>query len=209
MFKKIYSFLILGGIAVLAYGGLVYNPMVKSNFDMIQTIEEEDGSPSAPVAKIIKVPNGSLTDNGDGTASLGWIASEADTLDTVSDRGATTDKSLTTGGIVVGDGDTVGATTNKWLFDDTGGDISTTGNIGIGTTSPSERLEVSGANTHIELTDTNAYSIPPSVEITPQLKYNSAGTYTEFPKIVMGKTNAIDGNTQGYMQLYGKQAVQQ
>jgi len=122
--------------------------MVKSNFDMIQTIEEEDGSPSAPVAKIIKVPNTTLTDNEDGTASLSFgVLAEVDTLDTVSDRGATTDKSLTTGGIVVGDGDTVGATTNKWLFDDTGGDISTTGNVGIGTTEPSTALEVSGTVT--------------------------------------------------------------
>ena len=69
---------------------------------------------------------------------------EADTLDSVADRGATTDQALTTGGIIVGDGDTVGATTNKWLFDDTGGDVSTTGNVGIGTTAPTQALDVIG-----------------------------------------------------------------
>ena len=70
MYKKIYSFLIFLSLAGLAYGGMVYNPQINSGFDMIQTIEEEDGSPSVPIATTIKVPNGSLTDNADGTVSL-------------------------------------------------------------------------------------------------------------------------------------------
>ena len=70
MYKKIYSLLIFLSLAGLGYAGLVYNPMLSSNFDMIQTIEEEDGSPSVPIATTIKVTNGSLTDNADGTVSL-------------------------------------------------------------------------------------------------------------------------------------------
>jgi len=70
MSKKIYSFLIFLSLAGLGYAGLVYNPMIHSNMDMIQTIEEEDGAPTVPVATIIKVPNSTLTDNADGTVSL-------------------------------------------------------------------------------------------------------------------------------------------
>jgi len=54
----------------------------------------------------------------------------------------TTSGILTSAGYIVGDGQTVGATTNKWLFDDTNGDISTTGNVGIGTAAPAATLDV-------------------------------------------------------------------
>ena len=57
-------------------------------------VTEEDTSPSIYPYKI-KVTNGTLTDNGDGTASIANIGSEVDTLDTVSDRGNTTDQTLT------------------------------------------------------------------------------------------------------------------
>jgi len=79
MSKKIYSFLIFLSLAGLGYAGLVYNPMIHSNMDMIQTIEEEDGAPTVPVATIIKVPNSTLTDNADGTASLSFgVITEVD-----------------------------------------------------------------------------------------------------------------------------------
>ena len=107
-----------------------------------------------------------LHGNEAGNASFGAIVdddvpdditiTEQDTLDTVSDRGATTDKALTTGGIVVGDGNTVGTTTNKWLFDDTNGDISTTGNVGIGTTTPNQLLTIEGTLSLKEQASANA-----------------------------------------------------
>ena len=56
----------------------------------------------------------------------------------------TTSGILTSAGYIVGDGQTVGATTNKWLFDDTNGDISTTGNVGIGTAGPDVNLDIEG-----------------------------------------------------------------
>jgi len=33
---------------------------------------------------------------------------------------------ITSAGLIVGSGQTVGATTNKWLFDDTNSDVTTT-----------------------------------------------------------------------------------
>jgi len=78
--------------------------------------------------------------------TITFDATEAQTLDNVADLGATTDQALTTGGIIVGDGNTVGATTTKWLFDDTNNDVTTTGNVGIGTTNPLALLDLGGAN---------------------------------------------------------------
>ena len=229
MSKKIYSFLIFLSLAGLGYAGLVYNPMIHSNMDMIQTIEEEDGAPTVPVATIIKVPNSTLTDNADGTASLSFgVITEVDPTalltagtDNVKDthidfgtgatqvsagdlpiadagtiitatevEGAlqenrtaidlntihstdntqahtdylinngndTTSGILTSAGIIVGDGQTVGATTNKWLFDDTNGDISTTGNVGIGTTGPGDKLHIEGTDTTTYASDMGSYN---------------------------------------------------
>ena len=68
----------------------------------------------------------------------------------------TTSGILTSAGIIVGDGQTVGATTNKWLFDDTNGDISTTGNVGIGTTTPNQLLTIEGTLSLKEQASANA-----------------------------------------------------
>ena len=56
----------------------------------------------------------------------------------------TTTGTITSAGLIVGDGQTVGATTNKWLFDDTNNDVTTTGSVGIGTTSPTYIFDVYG-----------------------------------------------------------------
>lgn len=51
-------------------------------------IQESDGSPSRR-ASILKVSNGSLTDNGDGSVTLTVVSSVTDTLDDVMERGST------------------------------------------------------------------------------------------------------------------------
>jgi len=91
--------------------------------------------------------------------TITFDATEAQTLDNVADLGATTDQALTTGGIIVGDGNTVGATTTKWLFDDTNGDISTTGNVGIGTTAPNQKLTIEGTLSLKEQASANADTV--------------------------------------------------
>ncbi len=48
--------------------------------------------------------------------------------------GAENDVDLGVHNLTVGNGNTVGTTTYKWLFDETNGDISTTAKVGIGTT---------------------------------------------------------------------------
>jgi len=110
--------------------------------DRLNTITTPDAEVTAGTA-ITFSDTGIMTIT-ESADTITFDATEAQTLDNVSDLGATTNQALTTGGIIVGDGDTVGATTNKWLFDDTGGDVSTTGNVGIGTINPTERLEVAG-----------------------------------------------------------------
>ena len=124
MYKKIYSFLIFLSLAGLAYGGMVYNPQINSGFDMIQTVEEEDGAPSVPVATIIKVPNTTLTDNADGTASLNFgILTEAQDLDAVLTIGDTAD----TESITLTAGTLTASTLTDGTLTITGGALSTTG----------------------------------------------------------------------------------
>jgi len=122
MYKKIYSFLIFLSLAGLAYGGMVYNPQINSGFDMIQTVEEEDGAPSVPVATIIKVPNTTLTDNADGTASLNFgILTEAQDLDAVLTIGDTAD----TESITLTAGTLTASTLTDGTLTITGGNITT------------------------------------------------------------------------------------
>jgi len=173
MYKKIYSFLIFLSLAGLAYGGMVYNPQINSGFDMIQTVEEEDGAPSVPVATIIKVPNTTLTDNADGTASLNFgILTEAQDLDAVLTIGDTAD----TESITLTAGTLTASTLTDGTLTITGGALSTTGTgtfgdlvvdtntlvvnaagytdrVGIGTTAPSSELDVTGTGTFGQIID--------------------------------------------------------
>ncbi len=69
------------------------------------TVQEEDGSPSDTAVTVLKFPNGSLTDNGTGDVSV--AINEADTLDTVFDRGKTIDGANSVANAVrIGDGTT-------------------------------------------------------------------------------------------------------
>lgn len=72
------------------------------------------------------------------------IEEEVDTLQTVTDRGATTTNNIATGNITVNNGGKVGATTSNWVFDDTGDDISTSARVGINTTAPGTDLDING-----------------------------------------------------------------
>ncbi len=71
------------------------------------------------------------TDAGGALTNLGAAAS-----------GVNSDITSLTG---ISDGGTVGVTGAEWTFDGTNDDISTTGNVGIGTTSPKTVLDVNGA----------------------------------------------------------------
>jgi len=56
----------------------------------------------------------------------------------------TTSGLATVDDILLPNGGTVGTATYKWLFDETNGDITATGNVGIGTTSPEYILDING-----------------------------------------------------------------
>ena len=66
---RIYLTLLILFINATAHAGQTYNPFT-GKFDKCITMEEIDGSPSSPVCGKMKVSNGALTDNGDGTFTL-------------------------------------------------------------------------------------------------------------------------------------------
>lgn len=69
MKKKILILAILLLTPSIVYSGQTFNPFT-GNFDSCVTVKEEDGSPSNITCADIKVSNGSLVDNGDGSFSL-------------------------------------------------------------------------------------------------------------------------------------------
>lgn len=94
-----------------------------------------------------------LTSTGSGTATWQDAAAEADTLDSVSDRGATTDQTLTAGGFITTGTVTVGTAADMVIsvgsvtsvsgtisFGDD--NLSTTGSLAVGVATASEMLTV-------------------------------------------------------------------
>jgi len=82
--------------------------------------------------------------------------------------------------------------------------IDTSGNVGIGTSSPSGRLDVSGVPTTngdaralIYAVDTTAFASGVGGGITFRAKYNTAGAYFDAGNIKGIKENATDGNFAG------------
>lgn len=84
----------------------------------------------------------------------------------------------------------------------TGINISSTGNVGIGTTTPVTKLVVQGVRAnvdaqsggHLLVTDTAAYNTSPAAGIQFGVQYNSAGNYAVGCSVQGYKENAIDGN---------------
>jgi hypothetical protein len=66
--RKIIILLLLLSASV-AYAGTTYNPFTGKQ-DKCMTIEETDGSPANVICGKLKVGNGTMTDNGDGTFTL-------------------------------------------------------------------------------------------------------------------------------------------
>ena len=93
--------------------------------------------------------NVNVTDSGGKTVVYIPGGSEADTLDTVSDRGATTNQLITTGGLTVSTDQNVGLGAGKGLieFEDEATDNINlmNANVGVGTTAPESLLEVQGS----------------------------------------------------------------
>lgn len=87
--------------------------------------------------------------------------------------------------------------------------ITSDGKVGIGTTSPSYPLDVSGTSinvasmmTTIQLQSTNAYNSNPRAGIIAKVKYNTGGDLTEVAGIDFGKENGTDGNYAGNMSFH-------
>ena len=80
--------------------------------------------------------------------------------------------------------------------------IDSSGNVGIGNTDPSNKLDVTGAKANADndslgqmiVRDTTAYNSTPIAGIQFALKYNTAGTYATGTSIQGFKENATDGN---------------
>ena len=80
--------------------------------------------------------------------------------------------------------------------------VDTSQNVGIGTTSPSNKLDVTGVKANADndslgqmiVRDTTAYNSTPIAGIQFAVKYNTAGTYAVGTSIQGFKENATDGN---------------
>ena len=90
--KKFVSILFLLLFVTSADSANVFNPL-NGDFDMCITVKEDDGSPSNEYCQDIKVTDGSLTDNGDGTFTLGTVGGGLSDVDSVGncDEGACLD----------------------------------------------------------------------------------------------------------------------
>ena len=81
--------------------------------------------------------------------------------------------------------------------------IDTSQNVGIGTTSPSVKLDVATTNgTAIYMRSTSAYSTTPYADLGFQYQYESGGTYTGGTAIRFSKVNATNNDYGSFMSFY-------
>lgn len=179
MKKILFIFLLFLLIPFSSYGGTTINPST-GDLDVTIDIQEEDGSPIIYAPDALKVPNDSLTDNEDGTASLNYYPT------------ATSDDKY-----IDELGDSTGDMTSDLNIDSDTLVISYDDNkVGIGTSAPSEALEVTGDarisddSPHLELYDSDG---PTSI----QLHYDAAATYRT------GIWYSSDGSAYGGFPLLG------
>jgi hypothetical protein len=81
--------------------------------------------------------------------------------------------------------------------------VATSGYVGIGTSSPSAKLDVASTNGNlIYLRSTSAYSTTPYTDLAFQYQYESGGTYTGGTAIRFSKENATNNEYGSYMSFY-------
>lgn len=100
-------------------------------FDRCLTVKEEDGSPANNICGDIKVTNGALTDNADGTFSLSLGSGGTP-------GGSDTEIQFNDGSAFGGDADYTWNKTSNILY--------VNGNAGIGSVAPGAKLEITGTN---------------------------------------------------------------
>lgn len=143
------------GALLLAFGVAI--PSAQATYIPI-TVEESDASPSAKQVKKIKVSDGTLTDDGNGTVTITTSASVADdsldfakfedTLDLDASTSITADNAEALSIINTG-------SANSLLVADEAADtspfvIDANGQVGIGASAPNAKLHVSGGDILLE-----------------------------------------------------------
>jgi hypothetical protein len=79
--------------------------------------------------------------------------------------------------------------------------IDSSGNVGIGTTSPADLLNIQGTNKNIRVTNTAAYNASGTAYLGFNGYYNSSNADSWFARIVSGKENTTDGDARGYLSI--------
>jgi hypothetical protein len=135
-------------------------------------------------AKTLIFSDGSATDNLDGTVTITTGQAEADTLDSVVGRGATTTKAISVGTATVSSGNL----------------LVSTGNVGIGTVSPAQRLVVkdtTAASTSIDIDNLNPAVAGIDGYVKAMLHFDGADTSTTITdSIGVPKTWTVSGGAQ-------------